>query len=227
MLALAAAGAMLALGLEPERGIRARSSASRRRRYEATQTLHRRFGDDAIVVSVREPVAHLVLTQDLNTALGLEGCLGGNVPAGREAGGGASGPARGSRGPSRPASCSGPGRSSTRSVEQIADGLAQLTARQQQRHAARRRAAEKLALASAATAGAGAPARKQAEQVSNAKFLTELLKLAVRYGLGHRRAAADGSTTEFVSQLVFDPRSRRATSEGALRLALPEQETAR
>ena len=114
VLALAAAGAMLALGLEPSADTSTVVGKSTQG-YEATQTLHRRFGDDAIYVSVREPVARVVLTEDLNTVLGPRGLpvreRAGRAHAARAAE--RSLRAAGAR-PSRRASCSGRGRSSTR-----------------------------------------------------------------------------------------------------------------
>ncbi len=78
---LALAGTLLATRLEPSTGadtLASRSSAA----YKATEQLHRRFGDDAVVVLIDERVADLVLTADLGRTIRLEGCLGGNVPRG-------------------------------------------------------------------------------------------------------------------------------------------------
>ena len=63
---------------------------------------------------VRGPVSKLVLTSDLERAIALEGCLGGNVPAGRDAARrlGRAVRAAGAR-PSRPRSSSARARSST------------------------------------------------------------------------------------------------------------------
>ena len=49
-------------------------------------------GDDAVIVLVREDLAHLVLTSDIERLLGLEGCISGNLPRSVKAPGGASGP---------------------------------------------------------------------------------------------------------------------------------------
>ncbi|HEU4701449.1 MAG TPA: MMPL family transporter [Conexibacter sp.] len=88
---LALAGGLLALRLEPSTGIdtlAGRGTAA----YQATQDLHRRFGDDAVVVLIDEHVANLVLTADLGRTIRLEGCLGGNVPRGARPYGGARSP---------------------------------------------------------------------------------------------------------------------------------------
>jgi hydrophobe/amphiphile efflux-3 (HAE3) family protein len=77
--ALALGGGLLALTLEPSTGadtLASRSSDA----FRATDELHDRFGDDAVVVLIEQRVADLVLTADLGRAIRLEGCLGGNVP---------------------------------------------------------------------------------------------------------------------------------------------------
>src|SRR5437763_14144948 len=77
--ALALLGAAAALRLSPTTAadtLVGRSSAS----YQATDQEHRLFGEDAIYVLVRGKVSNLVLTSDLARLIGLEGCLGGNVP---------------------------------------------------------------------------------------------------------------------------------------------------
>ncbi|HEX5146093.1 MAG TPA: MMPL family transporter [Conexibacter sp.] len=85
---LAVAGGLLATRLEPSTGadtLANRSSAA----YQATDALHSRFGDDAVIVLIDERVANLVLTADLGRLIRLEGCLGGNVPHGARPYGGA------------------------------------------------------------------------------------------------------------------------------------------
>src|SRR3954468_13212362 len=88
---LALAGAALALRLSPTTAtdtLVGRSSAS----WQATEREHRLFGEDAIYVLVRGPVSRLVLTSDLGRLIGLEGCLGGNVPADAQPAGGPGSP---------------------------------------------------------------------------------------------------------------------------------------
>jgi hydrophobe/amphiphile efflux-3 (HAE3) family protein len=91
---LALGGGLLATGLEPSTGaetLAGRSSDA----FRATDELHRRFGDDAVVVLVDEHVADLVLTADLGRMIRLEGCLGGNVPRGARPYGGVRSPCAG------------------------------------------------------------------------------------------------------------------------------------
>lgn len=85
--ALALGGGLLALTLEPSTGTETLASRSSDA-FRATDDLHRRFGDDAVVVLIDERVADLVLTADLGRAIRLEGCLGGNVPRGERPYGG-------------------------------------------------------------------------------------------------------------------------------------------
>ena len=74
--ALALGGGVLALGLKPSAGADtfvSRSSAS----FQATADDQRSFGDDAVVVLIREPLGDLVGTKDLVTVTALEACLAG------------------------------------------------------------------------------------------------------------------------------------------------------
>jgi len=88
---LALAGGLLALRLTPSTGAETLASRSSDA-YKATQDLHRRFGDDAVLVLIDERVANLVLTADLGRTIRLEGCLGGNVPRNARPYGGAHSP---------------------------------------------------------------------------------------------------------------------------------------
>src|ERR1700761_1683556 len=76
VLALAVGGGLLALGLRPSAGIDtfvSSSSAS----YKATADDERHFGDDAVVILIRESLPNLVETKDLGTLTQLEACLAG------------------------------------------------------------------------------------------------------------------------------------------------------
>jgi hydrophobe/amphiphile efflux-3 (HAE3) family protein len=74
--ALAIAGALLSLGLKPSAGTDTfvgRSTAS----YKATADDQRHFGDDAVVILIKESLPNLVETKDLATVTQLEACLAG------------------------------------------------------------------------------------------------------------------------------------------------------
>ncbi|HKG62915.1 MAG TPA: hypothetical protein VKB28_02520, partial [Solirubrobacteraceae bacterium] len=85
--ALAAVCAALALTLHPSAATDTlvnRSSDA----YGATERYRERFGEQSVIVLVRGDVSNLVLTKNLNTLVGLEGCLSGNKPADAPAPGG-------------------------------------------------------------------------------------------------------------------------------------------
>ena len=46
----------------------------------ATADLHQDFGDEPITIRVHGKLTGMLLTRDLATMVGLEGCLGGNIP---------------------------------------------------------------------------------------------------------------------------------------------------
>ncbi len=76
VLALAVVGAIMALDLKPSAGTDTfvgRSSST----YRATAADQRHFGDDPVVILIREPLTDLVETRDLATLTQLEACLGG------------------------------------------------------------------------------------------------------------------------------------------------------
>src|SRR3989440_9481353 len=74
--ALALGGALLALGLKPSAGsdtFVSKSSGT----FQATQTDHREFGGDAVIILIKEPRSSLVESKDLATITFLEACLAG------------------------------------------------------------------------------------------------------------------------------------------------------
>jgi len=78
VLVAALAGGLLALGLQPNAGsdtFVSRSSES----FRASDDFHRHFGDDAVVILIRESLPNLVETKDLATLTQLEACLAGQV----------------------------------------------------------------------------------------------------------------------------------------------------
>ena len=81
---LALLGAAAATRLEPEAATDTlvdRDSAT----FDATERFSDRFGDDPVVILVRGQLEDLLLTGNLGTLLGLEGCLAGQVPQGQQA----------------------------------------------------------------------------------------------------------------------------------------------
>ena len=219
---LALAGTALALRLEPDAGtdtLVGEGSAS----FTATETYRERFGDDAIIVLVRGDLSRLVLTSDIQRLLGLEGCISGNAPEGATPPGGPRGPCAQLARTKPVKVVFGPGTFINESVAQIADEFTaqQAEARREGRRVAR--AARKLALGRGMSKAEADRLARQAAELRQAQFLTEAIKLGLRYGL---RGPPTLNDPAFVSRLVFsdaevgEPKARFAylfpTPESAL-----------
>jgi uncharacterized protein len=78
--ALTLAGLVLALGLAPDAGpgsVLGGDNAA----TSATRDLHRAFGGEPVTILVKGRLTRLLLTDDVQQLLGLEGCISGNLPA--------------------------------------------------------------------------------------------------------------------------------------------------
>jgi hydrophobe/amphiphile efflux-3 (HAE3) family protein len=173
--------------------------------WQATERFHERFGDDAIYVLVHEDLRKLLLTTDLETVLGLEGCLAGNPPAGAELPGGADGPC-GRLAATKPVQVVyGPGTFVNESVRQIGD---QFSAQSEQKAAQADQAAQ-AAVALARKRGYDEARAKrfgeQARRLVQAQYTRDVLALAIKYGLTGVPQLTD---TSFVSKLVFADEAR-------------------
>ena len=197
---LAAAGGALAGSLTPSAAtdtLLARGSDT----SAATERYRQRFGDDAVVVLVREPVTRLVLTDDLARLVGLEGCLSGNLPRDVRPPGGPRGPcARLAR--ARPAQVVyGPGTFLNESVRQIQEQFAGQQAQRGRQAEQAAQAARKIARERGRTPAEAARLGRQARQLVYAQFVRDSLQLAARYGIQELPRLDDPS---FVSSVVFD-----------------------
>jgi uncharacterized protein len=198
--ALALGGGLLALGLEPSTGadtLASRSSPA----FQATDALHRRFGDDAIDVLIREHLPQLVLTADLGRTIQLEGCLGGNVPKGAKPYGGAHSPCA-ALAELRPARVVyGPGTFLNESVSTVQQALlAQFQASKRgidQAVAGAVAEAKKQGLSAAQQQQVAASTRSAAEQQAT----TDLERLALSSGI---QGVPQIDSKPFISQIVFD-----------------------
>jgi predicted RND superfamily exporter protein len=76
--ALGLAGLVLALGLSPSAAPAKLSSGDAK---DATARLHRSFGDEPAVIVVKGHLTRMLLMEDVQRLLGLEGCISGNQPA--------------------------------------------------------------------------------------------------------------------------------------------------
>src|SRR5215210_4062366 len=173
--------AALALRLDPSAAtdtLAGRSADS----FKATERYRERFGEESIVVLVQDDLSNLVLTQNLNTLVGLEGCLSGNKPPDREAPGGPGSPcdelAR-----SKPVKVVyGPGTFINSAVGEIQE---QLQKRSAEKAAEAERAAEaalRLARAQGRSPAQQRKAAQSARQLVYAEFVRDLLQLNLRYG---------------------------------------------
>lgn len=198
---LAAGGGVLALGLEPSTGadtLASRSSDA----FRATDDLHRRFGDDAVVVLIDERVADLVLTADLGRTIRLEGCLGGNVPRGARPYGGERSPCA-ALARSRPVRIVyGPGtflNESVRAVQNAVTGQLQLLQQD---------VAQAVAVARREARQAGMSPDEQQQVVDAAsaaaqqQAASDLQRLALSSGI---QGLPQIDSKPFISQIVFDP----------------------
>jgi hydrophobe/amphiphile efflux-3 (HAE3) family protein len=197
---LALAGLASAIRLQPDAGVDTLVGTDSPA-YAATEILRERFGDDAIVVLVRGDLQKLLLSQDLERLLALEGCLAGAVPARAQPPGGRGGAcARLAR--DKPVKVVlGPGTFVNTAVRELRAGYERRVLRARiladAAEAAARNRARRDGRSKAAAARAGAQARRNAE----ARFTNELLTLATRYGLSSVPQLDDPA---FVSTLVFD-----------------------
>jgi hydrophobe/amphiphile efflux-3 (HAE3) family protein len=205
---LALGGAVLALRLEPSAATSTlvnRGSDT----FKETERFKKDFGDEPILVLVRGDLSRTILTSDLGRLIRLEGCLSGNVPDNKQGLG------------SLPPVCRqiaeldparvvyGPGTFINTAVRQIGTELA----RQQQRAALEAQQAAEAARRLSKRRG-DPPAEQRrlahsAAQAVQAKFISDTLSTALRYGLSGVPRINDPS---FVSALVFD----RTTGEPGL-----------
>ncbi|UTI65754.1 MMPL family transporter [Paraconexibacter antarcticus] len=218
VLALGLGGGIAALGLRPTSAddtFISRSSPT----YQASADFHRKFGDDAVYVLVKERLTDLVLTSDLQRLIGLEGCLAGNVPAGKQAYGPKNGPcARLAR--TKPAKVVfGPGTFINTSVTQLQDQFnAQQQAATQQAEAAAE-AARKIAAARGYSKKRQEQLAGQASDLVQNEFIRQLYTLATQYGLGLKLPSI--SDPGFVSKLVFDDTKAAGTPKARFAYIFP------
>ena len=197
---LAVAGLASALRLEPDAGLDTLVGSKSPSRA-ATETLRERFGDDAIIVLVRGDLQKLLLSQDVERLLALEGCIAGNVPKDAMPASWAGGPCE-RLGRTRPVKVVvGPGTFVNTAVRELRTGYEQRLLRARvladAADATARNRARRDGLGRAAAQRRGARARQAVQQ----RFNEELLALAARYGLA---AVPRLDDTGFVSTLVFD-----------------------
>jgi hydrophobe/amphiphile efflux-3 (HAE3) family protein len=220
--ALALIGAALAAGLHPSTGtdtlVGAGSGAGR-----ATTELHERFGDDAVVVLIRERLPDLVDTADLGRLIKLEGCLGGKVPRGAKPYGPRGGPCYGlaERRPAR--AVYGPGTFLFEAVNAVQDAL--LSRLSQGRDTVRRagEAARGLARGRGLSRARQETLAREAERIAQVKLQTDLARIALRAGLSGIPRIDDKG---FINSIVFDATRGASTPKARFAYLFPSADAA-
>ncbi len=198
---LAVAGGLLALRLEPAAGtdtLVGRSSET----FRATDDYHRRFGDDAVVILVRQHVKDLVDSADLGRLIELEYCLVGQTPPGFPRVFGSDSPCDQLGRSQAVKVVYGPGTFLKKAVDEVTAGLkARLQQIQVQVQQAQTDAAAGARRQGKSRAEQAAAARLAANQVEQ-QATSNLQRLAVQTGLTSVPRIDDAA---FVNRVVFDP----------------------
>ena len=197
---LALGGAAVALRLEPSTATETlvdRGSET----FEATERFKRDFGDEAVLVLVRGELTRTVLTADLLRVLSLEGCLSGNVPDTKQ-GLGSLPPVCREIAELDPAKVVyGPGTFINTAATQIGEEFTKRRRATERRAAAAADAARRLAKRRGAPPAEQDRVARVAARAVRAQFQSDVLRLALRYGLSDVPRIDSPS---FVSTLVFD-----------------------
>jgi predicted RND superfamily exporter protein len=201
--ALAIAGGVLALQLQPSAATDTlvnRSSGS----FQATDAYHRDFGEDAVLILVRQYLPKTVLTADLERLVGLEGCIAGNVPSGQQPIGGPRSPcAEFAKLRPRPVQVVyGPGTFLNEAVRQIQEEFTSQQQAEAGREQTAARAARTLAASQHQSKAQQDKVASEARQLVQAQYLRNALALAQAYNL---RSLPQLNDPQFVSNVVFDP----------------------
>src|SRR5579875_1270657 len=215
VLALAAAGLALASTLTPSTATSTYVSSSSPS-YRATQRDYRRFGGDAVVVLVREPLTDLVETADLGRLSELEACLGGQVlqassslqafvpqapTAAHPPYGGWASPCGRLRRSRAVQVVYGPGSFLNQAVIALNRGISQLSSSVKTQAQQAAIAAYKLALAQHQTRARALRAAEAAAYLAQQNEENQLAQLAVESGVDSQPAIDNSS---FISEIVFD-----------------------
>ncbi len=221
VLGLGAAG--LALRLRPTAATSTLVSSSSPE-YQGTQRFYRSFGEEPIAVLVKGNLQQLVLSSDIERLVGLEGCLSGNVPPqalGAE--GGANGPCGQLARAGTVKVAFGPGTFLDEAAERIDE---QLTSASKHAEAAAKQAETTVYRAAIARGLPSSQARtlgQQASKVTQAEFESNLMTLALEYGLNARPSIEDAN---FVSNVVFDSTKTAGTPKSRFAYLFPSPDAA-
>jgi len=214
VVALALAGAVLALGLQPDAGTDTFVSNSAASAL-ATADDHQHFGGDAVVILIREPLTDLVETKDLATVSQLEACMAGqtlvanqslgsftSAPASQHPYGGWGSPCGQLRRSGAAEVVYGPGTFLNRAVTAVNQQEQQLISSANQAVHRYAQAAYELALARHLSRTQAAAAASAAGQLAYQQQIQQLEQLALQSGITGPVQIDD---TAFIRQIVFDP----------------------
>ncbi|HXB14326.1 MAG TPA: MMPL family transporter [Solirubrobacteraceae bacterium] len=216
-------GALLALRLQPSAATSSFVSSSSTP-YRDTQTFYRHFGEEPVEVLVRGNLQQLVLGSDLGRLAGLEGCLSGKVPrAALKNEGGVGGPCGRLAALGTVKVVFGPGTFLNEAATQI---QAKLTGLNKSAEAAGTRA-EQSVYSEAIARGLGSAQAHQlgreARQVTAAGYRSQLVSLALDYGL---TSAPSLQNKEFISDVVFDSSKPAGTPKQRFAYLFPGRDSA-
>jgi hydrophobe/amphiphile efflux-3 (HAE3) family protein len=173
--------------------------------YGAERDAAERFGDETILVLVRQSAADIGLTADLETLATFEQCLAGTVPEDEPLPGGDDGPCA-ALAEAKPAEVVyGPGTFATTGVDAINAEISGTVADFLQRRSSARpdaeAAAKKAGKSPAQIEAAGDRAERELEEEQRAS-----LAMAARYGIDPISGSGVSlESTQLISRLLFDP----------------------
>ncbi|HST32781.1 MAG TPA: MMPL family transporter [Solirubrobacteraceae bacterium] len=220
---LGLAGAALALRLKPTAATSTFVSSSSSE-YRDTQRFYESFGEEPVEVLVKGDLQQLVLSEDLQRLVGLEGCLSGNVPVAalaRE--GGVNGPC-GKLAHGHPVKVVfGPGTFVNEAANQIDEQLAVQSKQAEAQAKQAERTVTKAALKRGLSAEEARTLGKQARKITTARFQEGLVTLALQYGLTSKPSI---DNHDFVTSLVFDSSKRAGTPKQRFAYLFPGREAA-
>ena len=220
---LGLAGAALALRLKPTAATSTFVSSSSSE-YRDTQGFYENFGEEPVEVLVKGDLQQLVLSEDLQRLVGLEGCLSGNVPVAalaRE--GGVNGPC-GKLAHGHPVKVVfGPGTFVNEAADQIDEQLASQSKQAEAQAKQAERAVTQAALKRGLSAEEARTLGQQARKITTARFQEGLVTLALQYGLTSKPSI---DNQDFVTALVFDSSKRAGTPKQRFAYLFPSREAA-
>jgi uncharacterized protein len=220
---LGLAGAGLALRLKPTAATSTFVSSSSSE-YKGTQRFYENFGEEPIEVLVKGNLQELVLSEDIDRLIGLEGCLSGNVPASALAGeGGARGPCGQLAKAHSVKVVFGPGTFINEAVDQIDEQLAAETKQAESQAKQAQRTVTQAALRRGLPAAEARALGRQAAKITTARFQESLVTLALQYGLTSRPSLDDH---DFVTSLVFDSSKPAGTPKQRFAYLFPSRNAA-